>query len=212
MGNDHNRKLASAGADSALDWVSGTLRQKMGGDMKKDTMYSLRLSRRVRDALRKAAQRESRSMASLLNKIIIDYLQQEGFLLPSGLGQEKRLFPRRKVALPATYAYDSAKKSEHIPCIVNDLSISGVQITYPKGFMFMAPLQGELPQFQLILELPREDEKIRLDCVTCRMHDAGEDIQIGATFDGLSTENLKKLHTHLMYEERRATTGRVWEN
>ena len=49
-------------------------------DVKKDTIYSLRLNSLVREALKNAAEMECRTMASLLNKIITDYLRKEGLI------------------------------------------------------------------------------------------------------------------------------------
>ena len=69
--------------------------------MQKDTVYSMRMNSKVREALKRAAKKEYRTVASLLDKIITDYLEKEGFLLRPEFGAERRKFPRRKITLPA---------------------------------------------------------------------------------------------------------------
>ena len=67
--------------------------------MKKDTIYSLRMSRMIREALKKAAEVECRTMASLLDKIITDYLKKEGLLTIHELSAERRRFSRESIPL-----------------------------------------------------------------------------------------------------------------
>ena len=50
--------------------------------MKKDIVYSIRMSILVREALKRAAKKERRTVASLLDKIILDYLEEQRYLLP----------------------------------------------------------------------------------------------------------------------------------
>lgn len=71
-------------------------------DMKKAT-YSVVLTPGVREALEVAAQKDRRSMSSLLEKIIIDYLDKEGIpwesdimkSTPSKRGRPKKMFPEK---------------------------------------------------------------------------------------------------------------------
>ncbi|MHC4458816.1 MAG: hypothetical protein ACYS0I_17365, partial [Planctomycetota bacterium] len=70
--------------------------------MKKDIVYSIRMSILVREALKRAAKKERRTVASLLDKIILDYLEEQRYLLPSETGSDRRNFNRSKITLPAT--------------------------------------------------------------------------------------------------------------
>lgn len=40
--------------------------------------YSLKLDKNLRDALEEAARREQRSMASMVKKLLVDYLREQG--------------------------------------------------------------------------------------------------------------------------------------
>jgi hypothetical protein len=71
-------------------------------DMKKVT-YSVVLTPSIREALEVAAQKDRRSMSSLLEKIIIDYLDKQGIpwenditkSTPSKRGRPKKTYPEK---------------------------------------------------------------------------------------------------------------------
>ncbi|MBW1821727.1 MAG: hypothetical protein JRI92_08165, partial [Deltaproteobacteria bacterium] len=75
--------------------------------MKKDVVYSIRMSVLVRESLKRAAREDRRTVASLLDKIILDYLENERNLQLSETEtdrrgfQDRRRFKRKKIALPA---------------------------------------------------------------------------------------------------------------
>jgi predicted transcriptional regulator len=59
--------------------------------MGKDATYTLRLDSRVKDALKTAARKDRRTVSSLLEKLIYDYLTKEGYDLPEdGQSPERR--------------------------------------------------------------------------------------------------------------------------
>jgi hypothetical protein len=165
--------------------------------MKKDAVYSMRMSRRVRDALKSAANRERRTVASLLDKIITDYLAREGFLRGPEFGTERRRFPRKKLTMPAKTFLKVGSKEEAFPSVVLDISMGGVLITYPKGSEIRFASTGELPHFELCLEVPREDEDLCFDCNARHMRDTGDEIQVGAAFSNPKGEDLQRLNTYL---------------
>ena len=69
--------------------------------MKKDAVYSMRMTRRVLEALKFAAKIECRTVASLLDKIVTDHLARNGLLSGPEFGTERRRFPRKKLTVPA---------------------------------------------------------------------------------------------------------------
>ena len=46
--------------------------------MAKDTTYTLRINSNLKEALAVAAKKDRRTISSLLEKIIVDYLEKEG--------------------------------------------------------------------------------------------------------------------------------------
>jgi predicted DNA-binding protein len=65
--------------------------------MKKDVVYSIRMSVLVRESLKRAAREERRTVASLLDKIILDYLENERNLQLSETETDRRGFQDRRV-------------------------------------------------------------------------------------------------------------------
>jgi len=166
--------------------------------MKKDAVYSMRMSMRVRETLKMAAKRERRTVASLLDKIITDYLANEGYLRGPEFGAERRRFPRKKITVPAKTFLRIGVKDEAFPGVVLDISMGGVLITYPKGSEIRFASTGELPHFEICLELPRLEEDLCFDCNARHMRDTGDEIQVGAAFRNPKGEDLQRLNTYLM--------------
>ena len=178
-----------------------------GGEvlLEKNTVYSMRLSRKFRDALNRAAQKECRTVASLVNKIISDYLEKEGYLLNSGFDEERRRFPREKINLPVTTFLQGELKGEAFPGVVLDVSMGGVLLTYAKGTEIRFTSKGGLPYFKVCLYLPKAEKQLSLDCVARHMRDIGSEIQVGTSFDHASKSDLHQLSSYLI---RRIHDGR----
>jgi hypothetical protein len=165
--------------------------------MKKDLIYTMRMSTRVREALTVAANKERRTAASLLDKVITDYLTKEGFLREPEFEAERRRLPRKKITMPAKTLLKAGAEEEAFPCAVLDISLGGVLVTYPKGSGVRFASTGELPQFELRLELPPAYEALCFNCDTRRMHDTGSGIQVGATYRNPTGSCLQKLDSYL---------------
>lgn len=151
----------------------------------------------MREALGKAAGRERRSVASLLGKIITDYLEKEGFPLGADAPLERRRFPRKKITIPGTTKMKINSHSETFPAVILDISPGGALLTYPKGSDVTFKSFGELPSFELSFKLPGSGEEISLNCDARRIVDVGNEIQVGSTFQDSSHNDLSKLEAYL---------------
>jgi hypothetical protein len=158
--------------------------------MKKDAVYSMRMSSRVREALKKAARKERRTVASLLDKIIIEYLSQEGHI---NLDAERRNFSRTRITLPAKSIVRQGRRKKTFPVVVLDLSMGGVLLTYPKGSDIPFSSVGKLPRFELCIEDPHSHAQLNINCDTRHMRDTGNEIQVGASFIDPGEHELQKL-------------------
>jgi predicted DNA-binding protein len=168
-----------------------------GVSLEKNTVYSMRLSRKLREALNKAAQKECRTVASLVNKVIADYLEKEGYLLKSEVEAERRRFPREKINLPVTTFLDGELKGEAFPGVLLDASMGGFLLTYAKGTEIRFTSKGGLPYFKVGLCLPKTEKPLNLDCVARHMRDIGREIQVGTSFDHPSRSDLQQLNSYL---------------
>jgi hypothetical protein len=166
--------------------------------VEKDAVYSMRMNSKIREALRRAAKKERRTVASLLDKVITDFLQKEGFVLGPELGGERRRFPRKKITLPATTILGSGPKAETYPGVILDISRGGVLLTYAKGSEIKFTSKGELPHLRVCFHVPQSRKELCFDCVARHMRDTGQEIQVGANFSDPSEKHLQRLAPYLM--------------
>ncbi len=166
--------------------------------MKKDTIYSLRMNRKVREALQRASNKERRTVASLLDKIITDFLTREGYLSDIDIGAERRKFHRKKLTMPTETILKEGANQKTVPGVVLDLSLGGALITYPKSSEVRFSSVGKLPDFGLNLKIPGKEDVIRFDCNAKHMRDTGDEIHIGASFSNPEENQLQKLDNHFL--------------
>jgi len=166
--------------------------------MKKDVVYSMRMTSIVREALKKAAIKERRTLASLLDKIITDYLQKEGFLTEAQVSEDRRRFPRQKIPLPAKTFFAVGDEVESFPSVIHDLSMGGIMVVFPKDSEIRFSSIGILPDFEVSFELPRADEQIHFGCDARHMRDTDSEIQVGASFSNVNEDDLQTLKNYIM--------------
>jgi hypothetical protein len=164
--------------------------------MRKEVIYSLRMSRELRDALKKAAKDESRTVASLLDKIIKDYLSQKGLLSQLDGVKDQRWFTRKEIYKPATIFVETRSKQKKVEIVVLNISLGGVLIGYPKktDVSFSA---DQIPRFELCMDLPEEKQSLCFSCEASRMTDSGYGVQVAANFIDADPKDLTLLRSYL---------------
>jgi len=166
--------------------------------MKKDVVFSIRMSAEVRDALRDAAVKEHRTISSLLNRIITEHLESDNVSGMERKFEERRKFHRKRILLPSKTYLDDGSTAKDFPGVILDISLGGVLLTYPKASEIKRTSLGDLSRFELCFELPSTREHIRFGCDARRMIDAGNEIHIAATFRNPNVNTIKKLQTTLL--------------
>ena len=148
--------------------------------MKKDIVYSIRMAKLVRDTLRRAAQKERRTVASLLDKIIVNYLEENRYLLPHESGGDRRTHLRNKITLPALTVMDTGERRSTFPCVITDIAMGGVNVTYPRGSEIREFLLRGQDEFRLLFTLPGNGTEISFDCDARRLVEEEREIHVGA--------------------------------
>lgn len=166
--------------------------------MKKDTIYSMRMNRKVREALGRAANKERRTVASLLDKIITDFLTREEYLSEADFGAERRKFHRKKLTMSTETILKEGANQKSVTGVVLDLSLGGALITYPKSSDIRFSSVGKLPDFGLNLKVPGKEDVLRFDCNAKHMRDTGDEIHIGASFSNPEEKQLQKLDNYFL--------------
>ena len=165
--------------------------------MKKDIVYSVRMASLVRDTLRRAAKKERRTVASLLDKIILNYLEEQHYLLPHETGNDRRAHERNKITLPAVTIMGNGNNGESFPCVITDIAMGGVNITYPKGSKIKEEFLNGKDQFRLLFKLPQNGMEIVFDCDARRFVEVDREIHIGAMINNPDPNDLKTLKSYL---------------
>ena len=165
--------------------------------MKKDTAYSLRMNSNVRAALKKAAEANCRTTASLLDKIITDFLKNEGFMTKRQLGEERRRFSRKRIPLPSKTVLRTNGKTDSIPSVVKDISLGGVKVVFPRDIEKKITTSSMLPHFDLSVDFPRDNRQLTFECDMRHLNKTDSEIQVGAAFENISKKNIQRLKNYL---------------
>lgn len=165
--------------------------------MKKDIVYSVRMASLVRNTLQRAAKKERRTVASLLDKIILNYLEEQHYLLPHETGDDRRAYQRNKITLPAMTIMENGSNSHSYPCVITDIAMGGVNVTYPKGSRIKEALLQGKDQFRLLFKLPQNGVEINFQCDARRLMEVDKEIHIGAMINNPNPNDLDTLKTYL---------------
>ncbi len=165
--------------------------------MEKDVALIMRMNKKIRAALKRAATKDRRTLSSMVDKVLTDYLLKEGFIRDPEIGIEQRKFPRKKITLPAKTSFKAGSKEE-VSSVVLDISMGGALISYPKGSKIKFMSEGKLPQFGLRLNLPEEKKRLWFDCEARHMRDTGTEIEVGAAFGKSNGGTMQKLSSYLL--------------
>lgn len=109
-----------------------------------------------------------RSIASLLEKIIADYLSKEGISWEKASSyHDRRQHPRKDVSLPARLTIKQAPEIyEETEALVENMSLGGSFVTYTNGHRSSWKLQSSI---HLLVRIPRFTEPLELACRAVRV-------------------------------------------
>ena len=164
--------------------------------MKKEVIYSLRMSKAIRDALKAAAKKESRSIASLLDRIIKDYLEQNGFISDSSAIKEQRWFTRKEIFESANIFFKAKSQIQKKAIVILNISLGGVLIGYPRTAEIDLSLKDK-PSFELCFEPSDQSKPLCFECEAIRQVDSDYAVQVGAHFVNTNNEDLQSLKAYL---------------
>ena len=129
-----------------------------------------------------AAERDRRTMASLMEKILCDYLEKEGLLTKPAFNTERRQHLRKGVMLPVKTLCTEDGEACIFSGVVTNISRGGAMVLFPKGFGIPFESNDEHPRFELCVESPENGEEIYLDCETRYRSVNDDQIQLGTAF------------------------------
>ena len=137
----------------------------------RNTVICFRTSEDIRTALEKVSETDRRSLSSVIENILYDYVERKGL---KEVTDEKRRHPRKKVSAPALVTdLDGVVHAG----TVDDISLGGLHISVPNEF------QQELREdstISVVFTLPRSEEPLTMQCSPRYVRPGGQ-INIGAS-------------------------------
>jgi hypothetical protein len=160
--------------------------------MKKDLTICFRTSDDLRTSLEKIATDERRSLSSIIETILYDFLKQKKAL--QSLKQERRRYPRKPVSFP-TFVYKSGSEEQALqPGTIVDISLGGIRILIP----YEAKVD-EAANIGTLFTLPNEKIPLKMHCAVNRVIPAEENIkEVGASFVDSDFASYQKLQNYLV--------------
>ena len=150
--------------------------------MKKDIVYSIRMNSRIRDLLKMAAEKDRRTMASLIETIFHNYLEKEGFLTKPTFDTETRKHARKGSMLPVkTLCMENDEKCFASGVVIN-ISKGGAMLLFPKGFGIPFESDNSPSRFKFCVESPKSREEVWFDCETRHLAIDDHQIRVGTAF------------------------------
>ena len=163
--------------------------------MRKDITICFRTNEEMRNALGKVAREERRSLSSVIELVLTDFLEKSGEFLKDG---ERRRFNRKKVALPAFIKGAEKQKRIHHAGVIVDISLGGLRISLPKECVSNIYTDTEKARFETSFVLPEENRSIKATCKPHRVVPQNGNIQVAASFVDVDFVNYQQLQQYLI--------------
>lgn len=156
--------------------------------MTRDTVICFRTSEELRKALEKISEADRRSLSSVIENILYDYVGHKG---SKGLRGEKRRHSRKKVSAPALVSgVDGAVHA----AMVNDISLGGLHISVLDGFQCEMRDDAKM---SIVFTLPQSERPLSVQCLPRHVRENGQ-TAIGASFIDTDFQSYQALQNFLM--------------
>ncbi|MBI4776353.1 MAG: PilZ domain-containing protein [Deltaproteobacteria bacterium] len=153
-----------------------------------DPVYSFRMPVGIREALERIARKERRSLASLILKIITDYLDDHGVAWIMDAKDEKRKFARRKLLLPVNWKRRGS--DELNTAIARDISVGGLYMECRQPAKIPEwDAESGLPEIDLYIQHAMMPNPIHIPCIMTRVNVNPQTVGISVEFEKLSDTN-----------------------
>ncbi len=153
----------------------------------RDTVICFRTSDDLRKALEKVSETDRRSLSSVIENILYDYVERRE---PKGVGEEKRRYPRKKISAPALVTdLDGVVHAG----MVNDISLGGLHLSVPNSFQ---QEMREDSKISVVFTLPMSEKPLTVQCAPRHTHSNGL-MNIGASLVDTDFHSYRTLQNYL---------------
>jgi hypothetical protein len=149
---------------------------------KRTSMCSFRVDPSLKKGLQAIAEQRGRSLSSLIEKILGDFLasQQAGSI--STIERERRQHPRREVLLPGRWKLPKGGETLEHDVLIKNISASGAYTEYLNGRIYKLFEKDQVPSLKLTVRLPGSKEPIAFECEAVRFHLTRDCLGVGLRY------------------------------
>jgi len=162
--------------------------------MTREDIICFRTSRHLHESLMKAAKKDRRSLSSMIEAVLQNYLKEREEFRDAA--DEKRQHPRKALCVPAVI-HQSDQQNMAVGAI-EDISLSGVRIVLLKDFKQWTPVDSHGTKFEIVFNVPAENKPIRISCESARIVDEEDNLHIGAFFVDADFRSYRALQNHII--------------
>ncbi|MGX9366435.1 PilZ domain-containing protein [Desulfoplanes sp. PS50] len=156
-------------------------------------MISFRTNGKLREALKRRAKDEKRSLSAMIEVIL--YQKMAGF--PVAKPADRRGYPRKKDTLPVIIRAGNGNGKIIEGGTITNISFGGVRINMPKDLGQRIEEEVE-KDFNILFTLPDEPRPVSLKCEIKNIAEAGENLIVGARFLQPDSPSCQSVQRHLM--------------
>ena len=107
------------------------------GSRKRTSMCSFRVEPHLKNELQNIAKQRARSLSSLIEQILRDYLESQQSKRPyEPIQRDRRHHPRKEVLIPARWRFKMGKETVEHDVLVKNISAGGAYTEYLNGRMY----------------------------------------------------------------------------
>lgn len=147
--------------------------------MNNDSTICFQTSAEIKDLLEKMAEKEGRSVSSLVETIVCHHLRNDKAF--EGQCQDRRRHERKKVSIPAYIGDPRWQRHDFVAGTIVDISFGGIRMSIPKGTKVEIEKADENDKFSVIFRIPDYHWPVNVKISPLRVIDSEEMVQIGAS-------------------------------
>ena len=150
---------------------------------KKTSMCSFRVNPSLKNGLQAFARQRGRSLSSLIERILSDFLEsQQANLSIATTERERRHHSRKEVVLPGRWRLRKGNDSFEHDVLIRNISAGGAYTEYLNGRIYRLFEKDGIPSLKLTVRLPGSMEAIALECEAVRFHLTRDCLGVGLRY------------------------------
>jgi hypothetical protein len=147
--------------------------------MNKDNTICFQTSSEIKSLLEKIAEKESQSVSSVVETIILHYFKNDKSF--EDIFKNRRRYERKQVSIPAYIGDPRWQRHDFVAGTILDISFGGIRMSIPKGTKVEIENADETDKFSVVFRIPDYHWPVNVKISPRRVIDSEEVVQIGAS-------------------------------